>query len=196
MNTRNGHTPNAFSLIEMVLVVFIMGIIVAIAAPKFADAESGRKLSSAKKTLESDIQTIKLRARATGKDHVIVFYPDDEMYVVFEGLDIDRDKIAFARILTNEPIGVELSRTNIGGDQNIVVNAYGELEEDFSVGLLQNGTEVVVSFTGTDFTRGTVTEVDTEADVKTETTSLVVSGLGLDVSVDANASDVAKGLLD
>ncbi len=196
MNTRNGHTPNAFSLIEMVLVVFIMGIIVAIAAPRFADAESGRKLSSAKKTLESDIQTIKLRARATGKDHVIVFYPDDEMYVVFEGLDIDRDKIAFARILTDEPIGVELSRTNIGGDQNIVVNAYGELEEDFSVGLLQNGTEVVVSFTGTDFTRGTVTEVDTEADVKTETTSLVVSGLGLDVSVDANASDVAKGSLD
>ena len=183
-------------MIEMVLVVFIMGIIVAIAAPKFADAESGRKLSSAKRTLESDIQTIKLRARATGKDHLIVFYPNDEMYVVFEGLDIDREQIAFARILTDSPIGVELSRTNIGGDENIVVNAYGELEKDFSIGLLQNGTEIVASFSGTGFTRGTVTEVDTEEDVKNETATLVISGLGLDVSVNANASDVAKSLLD
>lgn len=196
MNNRKRHTRDAFSMIEMVLVVFIMGIIVAIAAPKFADAESGRKLSSAKRTLESDIQTIKLRARATGKDHLIVFYPNDEMYVVFEGLDIDREQIAFARILTDSPIGVELSRTNIGGDENIVVNAYGELEKDFSIGLLQNGTEIVASFSGTGFTRGTVTEVDTEEDVKNETATLVISGLGLDVSVNANASDVAKSLLD
>jgi prepilin-type N-terminal cleavage/methylation domain-containing protein len=174
---------SAFSMIEMVLVVVIMGIIVAIAAPKFADAESGRKLSSAKNIVERDIQTIKLRARATGKQHIIAFYPDDEMYVCFEGSDIDRDAIVFARILTDDPINVELSRTNIGGDENIVVSAFGELEQDFTLGVLNNGTEIAISFVGTGFTRGTVNEVDSPADIATETAQNVLSGLGLDLGL-------------
>ena len=65
----------AFSMIEMVLVVSIMAIIVTIAAPKFADAESGRSLQSAKSVIESDINAIKLRARATGKEHVLADPP-------------------------------------------------------------------------------------------------------------------------
>jgi type II secretory pathway pseudopilin PulG len=168
-------------MIEMVLVVVIMGIIVAIAAPKFADAESGRKLSSAKRIIESDIKALQLRARATGKEHVIAFYPTKEMYVAFEGSDIERTAIVLTRTLTNDPTSVELSRTDIGGDENIVVNVFGELEKDFSVGILDDGTEVLISFGGTDFTRGTVTEVDTPEDIETQSKKLEVGGTGLDV---------------
>jgi len=173
----------AFSMIEMVLVVSIMAIIVTIAAPKFADAESGRSLQSAKSVIESDINAIKLRARATGKEHVLVFYPADEMVVAFEGTSIDRDAIVFVRQLTDEPLGVELSRTDIGGDENIVVNVFGELEKDFSIGLLHDGTEIFIPFTGTDFTRTAVTEVDTEEDIKTESIKLNLTIGGLDIGI-------------
>lgn len=174
---------SAFSMIEMVLVVVIMGIIVAIAAPRFADAESGRKLSSAKGIVESDIRAVKLRARATGLDHLVVFYPDEEMYVVFEGMDIDRTKIVLARILTDDPFKVELSRTNIGGDQNIVINPYGEIEKDFTIGLLESGTEISVSFTGTGFSRAAANEVDSVIEVKEESIELNLSALGLGVNL-------------
>lgn len=180
-------------MIEVVIVVVIMGVIVAIAAPRFSDAASGRSLSSAKNIVERDINAIKLRARATGKNHLVVFYPSDEMYVAFEGTDIDRDQIVFVRVLTDDPIGVELSRTNIGGDENIMVNPYGELEKDFTIGLLNQGTEITVSFEGTDFTRASVTEVDTAADIKTESATLKLSALGLDVGIGSSrASEKAK----
>ncbi|HIB68224.1 MAG TPA: prepilin-type N-terminal cleavage/methylation domain-containing protein [Phycisphaerales bacterium] len=172
----------AFSMIEMVLVVSIMAIIVTIAAPKFADAESGRSLQSAKSVIESDINAIKLRARATGKEHVLVFYPADEMVVASEGTSIDRN-IVFVRQLTDEPLGVELSRTDIGGDENIVVNVYGELEKDFTIGLLHDGTEIFIPFTGTDFTRTAVTEVDTEEDIKTESIKINLTIGGLDIGI-------------
>lgn len=176
-------TRTGFSMIEMVLVVVIMGIIIAIAAPRFADAESGRKLSSAKRMLESDVKALQLRARATGKEHLIAFYPAKEMYVGFEGTDVERTAIVLTRTLTNEPSSVELSRTNIGGDENIVINVFGELEKDFSVGVLDDATEILVSFAGMDFTRGTVTVVDTADDIKTEVLNAKLSRLGLDAVV-------------
>lgn len=183
MSTRARPARSGFSMIEMVLVVVIMGVIVAIAAPRFADAESGRNLSSAKRMIESDIKSLQLRARATGKEHVIVFYPDKETYVAFEGTDIDRNAIVLSRTLTNDPASVELTRTDIGGDENIVVNVFGELEKDFQVGISDDGTEILVSFGGTDFTRGTVTEVDTAEDIKTESEKFELTGAGLDVGL-------------
>ena len=179
MNPERCTTRNAFSMIEMTLVIFIVGVIVAIAAPKFADAGSGRRLGAAQNVIERDINAVKLRAKATGKVHTVVFYPNDEMYVAFEGTDIKRDAIVFARELDTEPLNVDLSRTNIGGDQNILVSAFGELEKSFAVRVLDDGIEREVAFESTGFTRSTVKETDSVLEIKTGILDLELGKGGL-----------------
>jgi len=148
------------------MVIVIIGVIAAIAMPRFADAGSGRRLSAAKRLLTQDVESIQLRARVTGKTHTIVFYPSSEMYVAFEGTDIKRDAIVLSRDLTIEPLTLELSRTTIGGDHSIVVSPFGDLEKGFTIGLIDDGTEIAVVFASDGFTRPTVTVTDAVVDIK------------------------------
>lgn len=183
--SRSAATTRAFSLIEMTLVVVIMGIIVAIAAPRFADAGSGRRLSAAMGVIERDIETIQLRARATGKVHTIAFYPADDMYVAFEGTEIVRNAIVFSRILSSEPLGVDLSRTNIGSEQRIVVSQTGDLEKSFTIGIFDDGIEKTISFTGVGFTPPSVIETDPVVEIKTGIIDVSIGsgGLGVDLGL-------------
>lgn len=185
MNTHLSKARPAFSMIELVLVVVIMGIIVTIAAPKFADAGSGRRLNAATSVIERDINAIQLRAKASGKVHTLKFYPDDEMYVAFEGMDINRNAIVLSRQLDVDPLSVELSRTNIGGDETIVISAFGEFEKSFAVRVLDDGVERQVNFTADGFTRDVVTESDDVLEIKTGILDLSLGegGLKLDLGL-------------
>ena len=159
-------TRTAFSMIELVMVVLIMGIIVAIAAPRFVDAGSGRRLASAKKVIERDINSIQLRAKATGKIHTLAFYPANEIYLAVEGTNIRKEAVVLMRELDEEPFSLDLARTNIGGDQNIVISAFGKFEKAFAVSIADGGVELLVSFEADGFTRPTVTETDSPSVIK------------------------------
>lgn len=166
-------------MIEVVMVIIIMGIIAAIAAPKFADAGTGRRLSAGQKLIEKDIEIVKLRARATGKPHLIVFYPADDMYVAFEGTEVIRNAIVLARDLSDSTLELDLSRTNLGGDEDIFVSELGELEKDFTVGIMDQGIEKLIAFTGVGFSRPSVTETDSVVEIRTGVLDLSVGGDGL-----------------
>ncbi len=154
-------------MLEMTLVIVIVGIIAAIAAPRFADAGTGRRLSAAQRVIEKDIETIQLRARATGKPHIIAFYPSKELYIAFEGTETVSDAVVLIRDLTDEPLGVELSRTNIGDDEDIVISVMGDIENDFQIGILREGIEKAVSFSGSGFSRPAVSRTETAEEIKT-----------------------------
>ncbi|MBM92627.1 MAG: hypothetical protein CMJ35_13595 [Phycisphaerae bacterium] len=160
-------TSRGFSMLEMTLVIVIVGIIAATAAPRFADAGTGRRLSAAQRVIEKDIETIQLRARATGKPHIIAFYPSKELYIAFEGTETVSDAVVLIRDLTDEPLGVELSRTNIGDDEDIVISVMGDIENDFQIGILREGIEKAVSFSGSGFSRPAVSRTETAEEIKT-----------------------------
>ena len=135
-------------MIEMVIVMMIIGIIAAIALPRFAEADSGRRLSAARRTLLSDIETVKLRARATSKVHVIKFYIDKDKYIVFEGTELNRAAVVFARDFNDEPYGVNLNRTSLGVETQAAITVYGEISPAFTVGILDNNIEITVDIAG------------------------------------------------
>lgn len=175
MNTRHHIKSHGFSMIEMVIVVTIIGIMATIAIPKFADAGSGRRLSSAKRTLIGDIESAQLRARATSKVHVVKFYPSENRYIIFEGEDVRREAAILVRDFDEEPYTLGLNRTNLGGDEYAVISVYGDITPGFSVGLLDDGIEIAVVIGGVaDFgvtptltiTDGEATGIDTFAAVE------------------------------
>ncbi len=148
MGTKGSTHTRGFSLIELVLVVTIIGVIVAIALPKFAHADSGRRLMAAKSTLLSDIEVITLRARASSKMHVIKFYPQESKYIVVEGTVINRDSVILCRDFGDDPYTLRISRTTLGSDQAAVFSVYGDISPGFVVGLEDEEVEITVSIDG------------------------------------------------
>jgi len=139
---------HAFSMIELVVVVSITAIVATIAVPKFAESGSGRRLSTASKTLTSDIQWTKIRTRATSKTHTIKFYPSENRYIIVEGTDVKREAIVLTRDFDDDPFNLSIKRTSLTGDLVVVVSPFAQLSPAFTVGLLDQGTEITVAFDG------------------------------------------------
>jgi prepilin-type N-terminal cleavage/methylation domain-containing protein len=148
MMTRITIANRGFSLFELVIVITIIGVILTIAVPKFANADSGRRLSASKKTLLADIEMVKLRARATSKPHVIKFYPDEEIYIILEGTDIRKEAIVLSRDFKEDPYSLGISRTNIGVNEYATITAYGDVSPQFRVWFEDDGIEVKVVVNG------------------------------------------------
>jgi len=141
-------TRRAFSMFELVIVVTIIGIVATIAIPKFADAGSGRRLSAAKKTLLEDIELAKLRARSTSKMHLIKFYPDQNMYILVEGTDINRESVVLKRDFSESPYTVNLVKTSLGKEGTAAITIYGDVSPAFTVGIQNQDTDIEIAIDG------------------------------------------------
>jgi prepilin-type N-terminal cleavage/methylation domain-containing protein len=172
MNARISKPHLGFSLIELVIVIAIMGIMLAIALPKFADAGSGRRLSASVNTLLADIEMVKLRARASSKMHVIKFYPDEEMYIIVEGTEIKKEAVILSRDFKQDPYSLGISRTNLDADETATITVYGDVSPQFRLWFEDDGIEVRVIVNGISDVGATLT--DTIVDVRVD--------LGLELS--------------
>ncbi len=148
MKRTHANHDRAFSMIELVMVMVIIGIVTAIAIPRFADAATGRRITAMKNTLENDIDMMKIRARATSKPHLIKFYLDKDFYIIFEGTTMERESIVLLRDLTADPYTVDLIKTNLGTDAYASVTAYGDVSPGFSVAVEHNDIQVTVVIDG------------------------------------------------
>ncbi len=150
MSAIRSTTRRAFSMFEMVIVITIIGVVATIAIPKFADAGSGRRLSAAKKTLLEDIELAKLRSRSTSKMHLIKFYPDRNMYILVEGIDIKRETVILKRDFSESPYTVNLVKTSLGIDNTAAITVYGDVSPAFTVGIRDQGTDIDIAIDGID----------------------------------------------
>ncbi len=148
MSTIRSTTRRAFSMFELVIVITIIGIVATIAIPKFADAGSGRRLSAAKKTLLEDIELAKLRARSTSKMHLIKFYPEKNMYILVEGIDINRESVIVKRDFSGSPYTLNLVKTSLGKEGTAAITVYGDVSPAFTVGLQNQGSDIEIAIDG------------------------------------------------
>lgn len=170
---------SGFSLLELVIVVAIMGIIAAIAVPKFGEASDGRRLQAARSVILNDIETAKLRARATSKQHVIQFYPEKEMYAIFEGNEVRGGAIVLSRILSDDPFNIEIHRTDLSGAMVAVITPFGDLSPPIRVQIVENSTTLVVDLEGIADTGRTPVVTDTVEEIVDIVDSVIPVSLGV-----------------
>lgn len=94
-----------YTLVEMLIVVAILGIMGALVVPSMSSAGVFRA-RSAVRTLVSDITFAQGDAMAFQQGRAVVFYPDDNRYVVVEVTGPVLDPVNDAMIDTGRPSGI------------------------------------------------------------------------------------------
>ncbi len=115
----------AFTLIEMVVVVMVMGILAGIAAPKYSEMLSTARLDTASKRVAADLRFARAEALRTSRPQTIEFDIVDQEYRFNRSADPDHPGQLYRVDLSGDPYYVELAAADFGGDALITFDAYG-----------------------------------------------------------------------
>lgn len=110
----------AFSLVELTVVLVLIGVLAALAAPRFANASSHRRAESAADRIIADFRYAQERARATSADYTIRF-ETGHSYVLFS----DDKNHSRSTDLSEEPYGVSYTYKLMDSDTSITFNGFG-----------------------------------------------------------------------
>ena len=115
----------AFSLIELMLVVAIMGIIAAIATPRYALAVDRYRADAAARRIVADIRWTHSRAIAVGGPRTLAFTSGKSAYSVAGESDPDHPAAAFAVDLSTGPYAATVVSTSFGASTGVAFNGFG-----------------------------------------------------------------------
>ncbi len=78
------HFKHGFTLLELLIVIVIIGVIASVSIPKIKQYFNFKTYNAAR-ILVSDIHYAQTLSETTQINHGIMFYPDEDRYIVYEG---------------------------------------------------------------------------------------------------------------
>ena len=113
-----------FTLFELVLVLFIFGIIASMAAPRYASAICRFQVDTAARRLVRDLTTARERARSQGASQSVTFTVASDTYTVvgLTGLDGSAN---YTVNVSGKPYNASIVSANFGGQSSVVFDGYG-----------------------------------------------------------------------
>jgi prepilin-type N-terminal cleavage/methylation domain-containing protein len=133
-NFRPARQRAAFSLLELVMVVAILAVAAAIAAPRYTQATARYRSRVAAHRIAADLALASRSARTAGAARTVTFSPAGGVYTI-AGLADFRNPAANYRVdLTGEPYCAQLSSARFaGGGPVVVFDGYGTADSDGTV---------------------------------------------------------------
>ena len=110
-------------MIELVIVILIMSIFSAVAAPKFLDSLLFHHVESAVRRVKADIDYARQRARLTSTTQTVTF--TGSTYTVSGMKSLDLNSSTYTVNLTRTPYALDSATANFGGSQVLTFDGYG-----------------------------------------------------------------------
>jgi prepilin-type N-terminal cleavage/methylation domain-containing protein len=144
---RLARPPAAFSLLELVMVVAILAVAAAIAAPRYAQATARYRCRVAARRIAEDLALASRSARTAGAARTVTFSSAGGAYTI-AGLPDFRNPAADYRVdLAGEPYCARLlSARFAGGGPVVVFDGYGTADSDGTVDVQVGGAACTVVF--------------------------------------------------
>lgn len=107
------------------MTLVIMGMIAAVAAPRYSGFISQQRLDAAARRIMADIALAQHRARITGTNHKVKFWLSTDRYRLPGMLDPDRSSLGYEVRLSEEPYGIAIDSVDLGGGDTVTFDAFG-----------------------------------------------------------------------
>lgn len=141
---QTGTAHKAFSLIEVLLVMAIVSIAAAMAAPRYAGAVSRYRADAAARRIAADLSLMQSRARTTGSSRTIAFDLTSNSYSVASETGLNGTG-SYRVDLATEPYYVSMTTLSFGGNASLSFNGYGVPNSAGSIQIRSGATTKAVS---------------------------------------------------
>lgn len=136
----------AYTLIELVLVLAIITLVGAMAAPRWAGSVNRARVTAAVQRITADLRAASAQARATSTPVTVTFSTAKADYTISNARTLDRRVAPYAVELDEPPYVVRLASADFGGGTVVTFNACGEADLDGSIVLSAGSFQRTIKF--------------------------------------------------
>ncbi len=110
---------------EVVWVIVIIGILAAIAAPRFSNSIAIQRIEAAGRRIAVDLGLAQRNAMSTNANQTVQFRATPELYRLKGMPHPDHPNLEYEVLLSEEPYGVSYVSVDFGGDLDLIFDIYG-----------------------------------------------------------------------
>ena len=119
-------TPRpAFSLVELMICIAVMGVLAALAIPRYANATSNYRADAAARRIAADLTLVRSQARLISKPLTVVFDTTAQRYTISGMEDLLHRSNIYSVQLSDRPYRATLVSVNFGGALQVTFDQYG-----------------------------------------------------------------------
>lgn len=116
---------SAFSLVEMIVVVVIMGIFASVSIPRYASFISNQRVEAAVRKIKMDLQYAKNRAKVSSLSRTVEFDVPGNVYRIIGEFDIDHPDTPYLVSLSSAPYNAQLVSVDFNSTTTVTYDGYG-----------------------------------------------------------------------
>lgn len=120
-----GVRRRSFTLIDLVMVVVVISIVAAIAAPRYANALVRYRADAAARRIIADIRLAQQTAKTTSSSRTIIFDTTNHAYSISNVRALDGPSMTYVVRLGEPPYLARIASVDIGGDAKLTLDGYG-----------------------------------------------------------------------
>jgi len=129
----------AFSLVELLLVLVIIGLLAAIAAPRYANSAANQQAAAAAHRIVADLDLARAKARESRQAKTVVFNLARSEVTLLGVSHLDGAPSDYVTALADAPYEVTLVSADLGGDAEVTFDGYGVPDSGGTI-VVQGGT--------------------------------------------------------
>jgi type II secretory pathway pseudopilin PulG len=137
----------AFSIFELVIVFLIMGILTAVAAPKFFDSLLFHRVETAARRVKADLELARTQARLTSASQSITFV--NSVYTLSNAKGLDKLSAVYSVDLKKQPYSLDSATANFSNLATVSFDGYGTPSSGGTVVLTAKSHSCTVILNGT-----------------------------------------------
>lgn len=116
---------SGFSIVEVVFVIAILGILGAMAIPRYGGFVARQQTAAAARRLVADLALAQRHARVTSSSQRIAFSVGSGQYQLLDMMDPDHPTRTYVVDLSQEPYRATIRTAEFGGDAEIAFDGFG-----------------------------------------------------------------------